>query len=95
MYLTVIPVAFDYLATISPVWLDEKMNFYIKNNSSSNNSVQHKYSFDVKTVLLQAVQFSISTLELSKKIIFQGIQLSQTVLIQKIQFSISTQFSSI
>ena len=44
---------------------------------------------DIKTVLLQTIQFSIS-------IVFLFTQLNiKTVLFQTIQFSISTQFSSI
>ena len=57
----------------------------------SNNSVQYKYSFfpytqlNVRTVLYQTIQFSISI----------QVQCQKTVLFQTIQFSISTQFSSV
>ena len=53
-----------------------------QNSSFLNNSVQHKYSFNVKTVLFQVVQFRISAQFLLSKIsLFQAIQFTQTVLI--------------
>ena len=61
------------------------------NSSISNNSVQHKYSFfvytklNIKIILFQTIQFSISIL----------FQCQKTVPFQTIQFCISTQFSSI
>ena len=47
------------------------------------------------SVLLQTVQFSMSTNFNCQKYFFQDIQFNQTILIQTIQFSISMQFSSI
>ncbi len=46
---------------------------------------------NVKTVLYLTIQFSVSTVSMSKTAPFQIIQFIQTVLIQKIQFSISMQ----
>ena len=46
---------------------------------------------NVKTVLYITIQFSVSTVSMSKTFLFQAIQFSQTVLIQAIQFIISMQ----
>ena len=73
-----------------------------QNSSILNNSIERKYSFNVKTVPFQTIQVSLSmqfkfeyTVWLWKTFLFQAIQFSQTVPIQTIQFSISMQFSSI
>ena len=47
---------------------------------------------NIKTVLYTSIQFSVSTVSMSKTVPFQAIQFSQTVLIKLIQFSISTDF---
>ena len=63
-------------------------NSVLSNSSNSSNSVLYKYSFCLHTVKCQnssiwTIQFSVSTISISK-----------TVLLQVIQFSISIHFSS-
>ncbi len=67
-----------------------------QNSSILNNSVKHKYRFNVKNSSISntSVQHKY-TVSLSKTFLFQAIQFIQKVLIQTIQFSISSQFSFI
>ena len=46
--------------------------------------------FNAKSIFIQTIQFSMSTVSLLKIFLFQAIQFSQIVLIQTIQFSINT-----
>ena len=62
--------------------------------STQVNSQKHFYfkQFSLFKQLYITIQFSVSTVSMSKTFLFRAIQFSQTVLIQLIQFSISTDF---
>ena len=49
---------------------------------------------NVKTILFQTIQFSISTVSMLKTVLFQAIQFYLTILIQTIQSRISIDFVS-
>ena len=57
---------------------------------STQVNYQKHFHFKLFKQLYVTIQFSVSTVSMSKTVQFQTIQFIQTVLIQLIQFSIST-----